>query len=209
MKPRDAKANVGVLPARRLKLVTAHRSRPRRGERECGDRIVVRSEDGWTLLCVIDALGHGPEAAQVADVAARVAGQVELRQGSLRVIHAMHEALRGTRGAAAMACVVEQDGLVRGCGVGNVELRSSPRQVPSVLSSGILGAQVRSFKPFEGRLDPRTRLMMFSDGIATTRLAAERFDALSAQQACDRILDTCSHEHDDAAILVADVEEDP
>lgn len=192
-----------------LPLVLAHRTRPRRGETACGDRIVVRAEGGFWLLCVIDALGHGPEAAEVAELAARAAGGVELLHGPLRVIHAIHEALQGSRGAGAMVCVVEQDGVVRGCSVGNVELRSSPRQVPAVLSVGILGARVRSFKPFEGRLGPRGRLMIFTDGIATTRLAAERFDALSPQQTCDRILDSCSHDYDDAAILVADVAEDP
>jgi len=194
---------------KRPSLLLAHRTRPRRGESECGDRIVVRAEDSFSLLCVIDALGHGPEAAQVAEVAAQAAARTEIHQGPLRVIHAIHEALRGSRGAAAMVCVVEEDGVVRGCGVGNVELRSYPRQVPSVLSSGILGAQVRSFKPFEGRLGARARLMMFSDGIATTRLSVERFDGMSPQQTCDRILEACSHDHDDAAILVADVTEEP
>ncbi len=191
-----------------MRLVVAHRARPRRGERECGDRVVVRGEGPHTLLCVIDALGHGPEAAEVASLAARVAAEAALDRGPLLVVRAMHDALRGSRGAAAMACIVE-DGAVRGCGVGNVELRSHPRQVPSVLSPGILGAQVRAFKVFEGRLLPRGRLMLFTDGVVATRLSPSDLGALDAEGACEHVLGACSHPHDDAAILVADLTEDP
>ncbi len=45
------------------------------GETESGDRCVVQVFDTGALAVVIDALGHGPEAAHAADVATRLLEQ--------------------------------------------------------------------------------------------------------------------------------------
>jgi len=52
-----------------VKLEAHHRSFPKSGESTNGDAVVVRTVASATLVAVIDALGHGPSAAEAAAVA--------------------------------------------------------------------------------------------------------------------------------------------
>ncbi|NKE46312.1 SpoIIE family protein phosphatase [Roseomonas frigidaquae] len=84
------------------------------GMEQCGDGWMVRP-DG--LVVVLDGLGHGPEAS----LAARRA-EASVMHGDpdpLHLLHAMHEALRGTRGAVAFVARLEADA-VEFAGVGNI-----------------------------------------------------------------------------------------
>lgn len=181
-----------------------HLVRPRVGELACGDGALVRSEGERTLLALVDALGHGPLAAEVTSIALACLARVALDGGPIAVQSELNDALRGTRGAAAMVCVLQGERLA-GCGVGNVELRTDPRSVPVVLSPGILGASVRAFRCFEGRVPSGSRVLLFSDGISGTRLRLDELRALDAEAACRAILHRFAYPHDDASVLVADV----
>ncbi|MFE1578981.1 hypothetical protein [Streptomyces fradiae] len=68
---------------------------------------------------VVDGLGHGPAAARAADLAVRTFhGSPALPLP--RLMAAVHEALRGTRGAAVGLLRRSADGTVEHCSVGNV-----------------------------------------------------------------------------------------
>lgn len=181
-----------------------HLVRPRVGEVACGDGAIVRDEGGRTLLAVVDALGHGPLAAEVTSLALTCLARVALDGGAVGVQSELNDALRGTRGAAAMVCLLEGERLT-GCGVGNVELRTDPRSVPVVLSPGILGSSVRRFRSFEGAVPRGSRVLLFSDGVSGTRLRLDELRALDPEAACRAIVQRFAYPHDDASVLVADV----
>lgn len=181
-----------------------HLVRPRVGEVACGDGAIVRDDGPRTLLAVVDALGHGPLAAEVTAQALACLAQVALEGGPAAVQSELNDALRGTRGAAAMVCLIEGE-RISGCGVGNVELRTDPNGVPVVLSPGILGSSVRTFRRFEGIVPWGSRLVLFSDGISATRLRLDELRALDAEKACRSILQRFAYPHDDASVLVADM----
>ena len=86
-------------PGQRMPLIECHAaSRPYAGAAVSGDLEVVTYFPGGALAAVIDGLGHGPEAAHAASVAAAVLR----RQPAEPVTDLMvlcHEALRPTRGA--------------------------------------------------------------------------------------------------------------
>ncbi|MCP9999856.1 SpoIIE family protein phosphatase [Streptomyces sudanensis] len=91
------------------------------GESSCGDAwaVEVAPEDGTVTAAVADGLGHGPAAAEAAELAARVFR----RSPGLplpRLMGALHEALRSTRGAAVGLLRRAPDGVVEHCAVGNV-----------------------------------------------------------------------------------------
>jgi hypothetical protein len=90
------------------------------------------------------------------------------------------------------------------CSVGNVELRSSETNVPLVASPGILGVRVVKFRICRAELKPATRLLIFSDGVSGRSMPDVR--RLPPEQACQAILDSHRHQHDDATVLIADVE---
>ena len=187
-------------------MLIAHRSRPRVGEQANGDTVVIRETDGWTLLAVVDALGHGPEAEKVAAMAAETLLLLDPGTGARVAVEAMHAALRHSRGAAAMIAVVRRQQL-EGCGVGNVLLRVQGTRIPVTLSPGVLGTRVRRIHPFVGPLPPGSRVVMVSDGISQRfRFAQHR--AVVPEALCQMLMNSYGKAHDDATVLVADVEDD-
>ncbi len=187
-----------------MKLDVATLSVPKEGETANGDALLVRTFDTADVFAVVDGLGHGPAAAEASRAGTQVVERLERVRPALEVIESMHAAMRGTRGAAALVCVVHDDGQVEGCGVGNVELRCRGGHVPATLSPGILGRQVRRFMRFEGSVTPGTRLFAFTDGISS-RVPLDEVSALSPAEACKSIFDEHRRTHDDATILIADV----
>ena len=176
---------------------------PRAGESHNGDAGFVRIGDvSW--LAVVDGLGHGEAAAAASSAALRVLGEATRPDASVEeVIGALDAGLVSTRGAGALVCRLRGDQLI-GCSVGNVALRANTKGMGTVLSPGILGRRVPSLRVFEYTMVPRTRLMMFSDGIRRgVDLAAVR--DLSPGAACEAILETHREPMDDSTVLIADV----
>lgn len=181
-----------------------HTCVPKEGETLCGDTVVVRDEGGVTLLAVIDALGHGPPAAVVADRGREYLAGARLDRDVGALTEGLHEALRGTRGVAAMCCLIRADRM-EGCGVGNVELRSSGSRVPAILTPGVLGVQVTRLRVFQTTLTPGARIVLFSDGVSP-RIDLERVERLPAEPAGKALFERYRRAHDDATLLVADLE---
>jgi negative regulator of sigma-B (phosphoserine phosphatase) len=187
-----------------LKLSLFHISLPKLGEHVSGDAVVTRVEQGATLLAVVDSLGHGPAAAVVADRAREFLDKVPLEKTARSLTEGLHDALRGTRGAAAMCCLIK-NGRLEGCGVGNVELRTLTSRVPVVLTPGILGVSLQRTRVFEGALVSRARLFLFSDGLSP-RMDLLMCERLSTAEACKALMERYRRSHDDATLLIADVE---
>lgn len=187
-----------------MKLAAEYLTLAKEGEQENGDAAVVRRWNDGVLLAVIDALGHGVLAAAAAAAATAFLDAVTPEQGLREIMEGLHERLRGTRGAAAMVLLF-QPGRVQGCGVGNVELRTYKGRVPAVLSPGVLGASLSRLHVFEGRPSPGARLVMFSDGI-TARFDDDVARGLPVAETCRVIMDRHRRPHDDATVLVTDIE---
>jgi negative regulator of sigma-B (phosphoserine phosphatase) len=187
-----------------VKLAHSYICVPKVGESVNGDAVVVRNDASMTMLAVVDALGHGPGAAIAADAAVKELLVSPLSTGVLSVLERLHEKLHGTRGAAAMVCLFDGQKL-QGCSVGNVEMRSRGTRVPVMLTPGILGSRVRSYRVFESPLTHADRLVIFSDGISS-HLSLDETHRLSPGEACQLIMDRYRRSHDDATVLVADVE---
>jgi negative regulator of sigma-B (phosphoserine phosphatase) len=187
-----------------MRLNASHASRAKVGEKVNGDAVVFRTADSRGLVAVVDALGHGPTAADVAQRAQRYLSEVPLETDVLNVLTGLHRELRASRGAAAMVCMINGDRL-DGCGVGNVELRITGSDVPVVLSPGILGGSVRSFRVFRGTLRLRSRMVLFSDGVSA-RFELDSLRHLGPDQLSERLISHHGRAYDDATALVVDYE---
>jgi len=186
-----------------VKLAVAYQARPAAGETACGDAVIVRhDDDGAVMVAMIDGLGHGREAAQVAHTAIAHLESAPLRRAS-ELMASLHEALRGSRGAAASICVLRGD-LLDGCGVGNVEMRVLGSPIGTVLTPGIIGHRMHRLRAFEGRLVIGDRLVCFSDGISS-RVPLADLRRLPPAEACAAIVLHHRRPYDDASVLVADV----
>lgn len=177
---------------------------PKEGERVSGDAVFVHQTGDCGVFALIDALGHGDRAAEAAEVALAALGEAPLGSGVGAVVEHVHVRLRGTRGAAAMICVLRDDRL-EGCGVGNVELISAGTHVPWVPSPGILGASLRRMRVFEARVVPGDRLILFSDGVSP-RIDLSQYKGVAAADVCRAVMTRHRRPHDDATVLIADIE---
>lgn len=190
-----------------LPVHVAHRIRPMKGEDVAGDAALVHAKDDATLLAVIDGLGHGAPAA----LAALRARDVLLAAPALdpiALVRACDRALRGTRGAAMTLVVLtpEPDAMrVLAVGVGNVLLRASGiRDLAFASTPGIVGGLRREPRVARGRVDPRARIVLASDGVST-RFELDALSPTSPERACDELLERHAVDHDDATVLVADL----
>ncbi len=180
------------------------------GAAEHGDRSVVRRLPEGILLCVIDGLGHGPEAARAADAAVRsVAG---FSGGSLeQLIASCHRDIRESRGVAMTALFLSPKvGTITTLGVGNVQGMVARSSAPPgrrkrdflLLRGGVVGHTLPPLRSNIMELRPGDTIVLATDGISIEFTTEERLEE-EPQALADRILARHSLSTDDALVLVA------
>ena len=179
------------------------------GEKESGDRLLVKRMGSGALLAAADGLGHGAEAAKAAELAIRTAEAHALRPLP-EIVEACHRVLLRTRGAAlSLAHWNAEQREVTWVGVGNVEgliLKEGPagRREPErlVLRHGVVGDRLPALQASTVPVPGEGLLILATDGIA------DGFDRsidmrAAPQSVADGILARHSRDADDALVLVA------
>jgi anti-sigma regulatory factor (Ser/Thr protein kinase) len=163
-------ADGGSQVAAREPLAIGAVSLPLGGETMCGDAWAVVGGPGRSMALVVDGLGHGPDAAEAAQVATQSFRANAAAGTPAEIVRSLHDALRGTRGAAAL--VVELDAAhrtVRVAGIGNVagsiEAGGSSRSMVS--HHGVLGHEVRKIGEFAYPWPAGALVVLHSDGIGS------------------------------------------
>lgn len=187
-----------------MKLSVAHHSLPAVGEIVNGDQAIERRQDDQHLVAVIDGLGHGQGAHAASTAGVRYLLEVDFSLPLMDVMAGMHDAMGGTRGAAATVCVF-RPGKVEACAVGNVELRTGSLRLPLVASPGVLGVRVSRFRCCETQISRAARLILFSDGISS-RVRFEDLSHLGPGEFCEVVMDRHRKDHDDSTVMAIDVE---
>lgn len=178
------------------------------GEPRSGDRHVLAPFPGGWLAAAIDGLGHGPEAAAAADLAAETLCGAP-GDGLVSLVERCHRAVWGTRGVVmSLAALNSRHNTVTWLAVGNVEgilLRANsnaPRRKEFVLlRGGVVGYQLPSLSPSTLPLLPRDVLVLATDGI-NAAFAHELAPDGRPQAVADEILARFAREADDALVLV-------
>jgi serine phosphatase RsbU (regulator of sigma subunit) len=156
-------------------------ARPKPGETECGDRVVVVESDASVLVAVVDGLGHGPEAALAAKAAeAFVRANATLPLPEL--FNGCHRALAGTRGVAMAVLRIDvARSTLTHSAVGNVELHALSREpVRAISEPGIVGSRFRRPRESSYPLSPGDLFVLFSDGVSS-RLDLEPYKAMTTR----------------------------
>jgi negative regulator of sigma-B (phosphoserine phosphatase) len=190
----------------RLELGVAERALP--GEWRSGDRAVLAAYEGGALVAAIDGLGHGDEAADAADVAARVLAE-HPREAPERLLDECHRALARTRGAVMTLAWFDLVGeSLSWTGVGNVEGRlvhaAAGRHAPThgaLTKGGVVGYNMPSIRVTGTDLEDGDVMVLATDGIASD-FARAIGEGGSAQEIADRILAAHGKPSDDALVVV-------
>jgi phosphoserine phosphatase RsbX len=184
-------------------LQVAHRSRPKPGEHENGDAVLVRTSGERMLLAVVDALGHGASAAATSRVALGFLEEVPLRFDVRELLGGLHRALHGTRGVAAFLALHERTTLQYG-GVGNVEARATGVRLGVVNVPGVLGHRAPRLRMDTLELAADSRLVVYTDGIQS-RFSLRDHEDLEPEDLCRHLISDHARPSDDASVLVADL----
>lgn len=177
------------------------------GHPPSGDHALVLRDDESVLLVVFDGLGHGPAARDSADRAA-IAVRDHASLPLAELFGVVDRALAGHRGVAmTVSRWFPQERRMELAGCGNVMawlqdvdgVRERLLPVPAVVGAGAPPPKVRTWE-----LRPRDLLVMFTDGIRSSRVPDTRADAaLTPVRVAQSLLYGQAKAHDDALVLVA------
>ncbi len=133
---------------------------------ECGDTGFIKQYSHFCFLALVDVLGHGKQAADVAQLSKCYLSQDYTRELT-EILNGLHEHLRGTRGAVAALCRLDlETGMLQYSGMGNIHLRLfGSSQETLITKDGVIGYMIPTPAQKEIRLMPRDVLVMTSDGI--------------------------------------------
>ena len=142
---------------------------PKPGETVCGDGWAMTPNASGASLLLADGLGHGPDAAEASREAARVF-QEHVTEGPAALLRFVHDALRGTRGAAAAVAEIDcETEVITFAGVGNIAgtvLADGGRR-NMVSHNGTLGHAARKVSEFTYPWTPTALVVLNSDGLVT------------------------------------------
>lgn len=144
------------------------------GQMRSGDAFLVQMTAAGVLVAVVDGLGHGDEAADVAEQAlASLERTAELSLvGSLT---ACHDALRGSRGVVMTLAVLDPErSQLAWLAVGNVDAVVLPRRRPGrtergcavVLRAGVVGDRLPPLRDATVAMAAGDTLVAVTDGIS-------------------------------------------
>ncbi len=179
------------------------------GEQESGDLHLVAPFPGGVLVAVIDGLGHGPSAAEAAQIAARVL-QEHADEAVMPLLRRCHHELRGTRGVVlSLASFNTQDDTMVWLGVGNVEgmlfhadQAVKPMREPLLLRGGVVGYQLPPLRPATVSVSRGDILIFATDGISG-QFSDESPIGEDPDAVAHHILSVHGKHTDDALVLVA------
>jgi len=139
------------------------------GESVSGDGWAVVQSADRTVVLLVDGLGHGVVAANAAREAVRLFHD-NVRHAPGVIVQALHDGLRGTRGAAVAVSEIAPDrGLVKYAGVGNIcAAIVTPRSRRHLIShNGTAGHAVRRIDEFTYPWPKDAVLVEHTDGLGT------------------------------------------
>ena len=152
---------------------------PKTGEEVCGDGFAVADDPELPSLMVVDGLGHGIGAADAARLAVRAFEAAPgLPPGAQ--IATIHDALRGSRGAAVSVARIDRTrGVVTYSGLGNVAgtIVAGGTSRHMVSANGTAGHDARRIHEFTYPWSDEAVLVMHSDGLGS-RWQIERYPGL-------------------------------
>lgn len=179
--------------------------RPCFGERVSGDWAFADQKDEWVFLAIVDGLGHGPHAHQIARSASEFLS-VGWSSDVEKTLQRLHDRLKGSRGAAVgLATLNLITKTLHYVGIGNTVFRTWGASPSRLLSTeGVVGERMR--KPHEQIITVHDTdiLFLYTDGISESF----RFEELplmphqSARLTAKTIVRKFGSQFDDATCLV-------
>jgi negative regulator of sigma-B (phosphoserine phosphatase) len=200
---RDDK-KVALASSDRHRVEYAEVNRPHCYEHVSGDATVVRAREHLLFAAIVDVLGHGPEAHEIA-LRAQQFLTAHWSDSMVDLMAGLHDHLSGSRGAGAGLCLLDRrTGLLRYTGIGNTVIRRFGSGEVRLLSrAGIIGGSRRSPKEEQMSLAAGDVVLLYTDGVKD-RFELQDYPQLlhhGAETIAATVVERFGKEHDDAACI--------
>jgi serine/threonine protein phosphatase PrpC len=186
------------------------------GQTESGDQYVVEPVSDGLVVAVVDGLGHGPKAADVAKrtvdilqtyIAPSVHGAQTVSVAAL--LKHCHEGLRGTRGVVmSLAHINVQHNTMTWLGIGNVNALllmpkggKNPAREWLLVRGGVVGYHLPTLRPDTLAISQGDVLVFATDGLRSN-FTEDLFLDGSPQEIADHVMARHRRGSDDALVLV-------
>jgi negative regulator of sigma-B (phosphoserine phosphatase) len=181
---------------------------PLPGQTESGDRFLVQPYEGGALVAVVDALGHGHRASQIATQAVDMMIR-HARDSVTALILRCHEMLRDRHGATiSLATFDWPSQRMTWLGIGNVagvlfphSLQDEAPVMRLLVRGGVVGGDLPHLRPTVIALAPGDTLIVATDGIQE-RFADQLPRDLPPQALAEHLFAHYAKSTDDALVLV-------
>ena len=179
-------------------------ARPCLGERVSGDTAVIEHRDNIIFMAIVDALGHGPQANDVA-IQAESFLRNDWSSDVLDTMHRLHSKLKGSIGAAAGLCMVDRvKREMRYAGVGNTVLRTIGSRATRLVSvDGIIGDRFRTPVVQDAPINESGIILLYTDGVSD-RFDVEQYPQIiyhNASAIARKVVDSFGKPYDDATCM--------
>jgi phosphoserine phosphatase RsbX len=179
------------------------------GEDRSGDVAVFAPTAAGGLACLIDGLGHGPEAADAAEACAAVV-QANAEAPAQDLLELCHDELRESRGVVMTVAWFDlEQSRLSWAGVGNVDARlvhagwagMGSREDVALVFGGVVGYRLPRIRVATMDLARGDLLVMITDGIESA-ISSALPGGGGAQALADRIFEQHGKGTDDALAVV-------
>lgn len=182
---------------------------PLPGQKQSGDRCIVKNAFDGALLAVVDGIGHGEDAAHSAEMAVGAINGSASRS-PISLLRRCQQRLQGTRGAVlSIAWFNRADDTMTWLGVGNVagvllrrEAYGVARQESLLLRAGTVGAHLPYVSASVHPVGYGDTLIFATDGIRGGFADNLSINA-PTQEIARNIIESHWRKLDDALVLVA------
>jgi len=169
-----------------------------------GDAFVIKHWDGYSLVAVIDGVGHGTYAHKAA-ISAKAYIETHFRQDIAHLFMGAARACRATRGVVMTLVVLDWSNReIHYAGIGNIETRTCNTSQDKQLSirRGIVGVKMPVVRVSKESWNEGAIMVLHSDGISSKWQWQQLLIHESATAIAQRILRGHARDNDDATVLV-------
>jgi serine phosphatase RsbU (regulator of sigma subunit) len=184
--------------------------KPRTGHMQAGDLVFFEEDELTVKLAIIDGVGHGGPAHEVAVMASKQLSNY-FDSDLVETLKRLNTKLTGTVGAAVGLCLIDKaKAEMSYCGVGNTVARKMAQEDTHFVSiDGTIGLYMRTPKVFKSELERGDVLVFHTDGISAqyNRRDFPRLTIDRARTVAESLLGRFSKAHDDAGCAVLKIKQ--
>jgi serine phosphatase RsbU (regulator of sigma subunit) len=178
--------------------------RPLINEDACGDAGLIREFNSKVFIGIIDILGHGEEAHDLAIICVDFL-EKNYRQDLIETMAGLHEYIKGSRGAVAGFCLLDlKTGELEYVGLGNITARKfGSSKINIVPRSGIVGYAMPALRKEKMKLHDGDILILHTDGVKENFDLEDYPELLkdNAEIIATHIINRFGRQEDDAACI--------